>query len=144
METTTLLATRPRLRLVPLHVEDGLRSDIVGAKAAALALADRHGLPAVDGFVIPVASCEQIAAGIDPAMHDVLHNAWLEASERGSLTLIVRSSSPVEDGTSSSMAGMFLSVPTWTRSPSSSPPSRTSSPRPLHGTLRWPCSCSAS
>jgi len=107
----TLFATLAPLRLVPLHTDGALDAAVVGAKAAAIARADRRGLPAVDGFVIPVESCERIAAGIDSAMQDRLFSAWAEATEDGVRTLIVRSSSPVEDGESSSMAGMFLSVP---------------------------------
>jgi len=76
----------------------------VGAKAANLARAGRARLPVLPGFVL--------TTGADPADPDVagaLRTAWgrLGGADRA---LVVRSSSPLEDAASSSMAGRFRSV----------------------------------
>lgn len=81
---------------------------VTGAKAAALAVAARHGLPVLPGFVVTTTLVEDLAAG-EPIPDQVL-DAWRELSRAGSLPLVVRSSSTVEDLGESSMAGRFESV----------------------------------
>ncbi len=77
----------------------------LGAKAAALARAHGAGLPVLDGFVIPVGHPDPTSADDDD-----VRAAWAELSDAGTRALAVRSSSPVEDGDTSSMAGVFDSV----------------------------------
>jgi len=72
-----------------------------GAKAANLATAALHDLPVLPGFVIPVRPGD--------GAHD-LRAAWERLSAGGRRTLVVRSSSTLEDGAVSSMAGRFVSV----------------------------------
>ncbi|MFC9971676.1 PEP/pyruvate-binding domain-containing protein [Spirillospora sp. NPDC127200] len=81
--------------------------DRTGAKAANLALAARHGLPTLPGFVIPV----QCTAG-EQRHRDTgeLRAAWARLSRDGERPLVVRSSATDEDGAASSMAGRFVSV----------------------------------
>ncbi len=86
-------------------------SDLAGAKASALARARAAALPALPGFVI---TTDGVRAIVDrdksgEAMFAV-HDAWRQLSDNGERSLVVRSSSPSEDGASQSMAGMFTSV----------------------------------
>ncbi|MGH9164385.1 MAG: PEP/pyruvate-binding domain-containing protein, partial [Acidimicrobiales bacterium] len=75
---------------------------LVGAKAAALARSAQCGLPVLPGFVVTTgADWTTAVAEIEPAWRA------LGGHERA---LVVRSSSTVEDGGTSSMAGMFTSV----------------------------------
>jgi rifampicin phosphotransferase len=75
-------------------------ADLVGRKAAALAHARAAGLPALPGLVV--------------RHGQVTPSAWAavesSATRLGDGPLIVRSSSPYEDGEDSSQAGRFLSV----------------------------------
>ncbi len=76
-----------------------------GAKGAALAVAWAAGLPVLPGFVV--------STGFDfndPGHLADLREAWCSLSHAGEVSLVVRSSSTVEDGSSTSMAGMFTSV----------------------------------
>lgn len=87
---------------------------VSGAKAAALAAARRAGLPVLDGFVIPVGIATEVAAAARGApLRDTiagpLRAAWAELVPPGG-PVAVRSSSPHEDGSTSSMAGQFHSV----------------------------------
>ena len=85
--------------------------DVAGAKAASLARARSSGLPALPGFVITVEGArvldDRSARGADGF---AVHDAWRQLSEDGQISLVVRSSSPQEDGASQSMAGMFTSI----------------------------------
>lgn len=92
---------------------------ISGAKAAALARATAAGLPVLPGFVITTTAAAAVLDGeippaleaeIDRARVDLAHGRHLLDGD-GELPLIVRSSSTVEDGATSSMAGLFTSVP---------------------------------
>jgi pyruvate,water dikinase len=93
---------------------------LAGSKAAALATARAPGLPVVDGFVIPVDVAAQVAGAADgealpEAVEPALRSAWCDLTE-GGRSLVARSSSPHEDGSTSSMAGQFesvLDVRTW-------------------------------
>ncbi|MDP9388802.1 MAG: pyruvate, phosphate dikinase, partial [Actinomycetota bacterium] len=90
--------------------------ELTGRKAATLALACRHGFPVLPGFVVTTEGCALLAAGADGApdgpAHALgeLHRAWSALSDSGRHALVVRSSSPGEDGATSSMAGRFTSV----------------------------------
>ncbi|WP_278045377.1 PEP/pyruvate-binding domain-containing protein, partial [Actinomadura fibrosa] len=92
-----------------INLDDPLATapDRAGAKAANLARAASHGLPVLPGFVIPV----QCAAARERyANTGELRSAWARLSRDGRRPLVVRSSSTIEDGAVSSMAGRFLSV----------------------------------
>ena len=85
----------------------------VGAKAAALARAARAGLPVLPGFVITTESAVLLGGAPGGSRLEVevaLRDAWRRLSEGGSRSLVVRSSSTVEDDRASSMAGVFTSV----------------------------------
>lgn len=83
---------------------------LVGAKAAALARATAAGLPVLPGFVVTTAATD--GWGTEPAggEPEELRPAWRDLSGDGTFSLVVRSSSTIEDGESTSMAGMFTSV----------------------------------
>jgi pyruvate,water dikinase len=95
---------------IDLRDGDALDAARVGAKAAQLARASRAGLPIVPGVVLPCTTIDCLRRrAIDPPALDALVEAlWHEWGREGSL--IVRSSSTVEDTSSSSMAGVFTSV----------------------------------
>ncbi|HEX2275329.1 MAG TPA: PEP/pyruvate-binding domain-containing protein [Acidimicrobiales bacterium] len=85
---------------------------VVGAKAAALARAVGAGLPVLPGFVITTGAAASLLARPNGAQLSVevsLRDAWRQLSARGSRSVVVRSSSTVEDDQSSSMAGVFTS-----------------------------------
>ncbi|MCZ2857294.1 PEP/pyruvate-binding domain-containing protein [Blastococcus sp. VKM Ac-2987] len=91
-------------------LDDGAATDdrLTGAKASALARASAQGLPIVPGFVITTTAVERLADGA-PLPDEVLA-AWGELTGDGRRSLVVRSSSTVEDLGDSSMAGRFESV----------------------------------
>jgi len=109
-------------RLV-LSLDDPEAGDplVSGRKAANLAIARRLGFAVVPGFVVTTAAARAIGedgVGACPPqlVSASLEQAWAELSAEGQHTLVVRSSSPGEDGGSSSMAGQFtsvLAVRTW-------------------------------
>ncbi|MGI8758996.1 MAG: PEP/pyruvate-binding domain-containing protein [Acidimicrobiales bacterium] len=78
-----------------------------GSKAAALATAAGRGLPVLSGFVITTAAT---APGQAVALGPEVQEAWRELSGDGRSSLVVRSSSTVEDLAGSSMAGRYESV----------------------------------
>src|SRR5687768_16444708 len=78
---------------------------LTGAKAAALAKATVAGLPVLPGMVLTTA-----ATGSRSLPMDDLRHAWAHISREGARSLVVRSSSTAEDGSTSSMAGQFTSV----------------------------------
>ena len=86
---------------------------IVGGKAAHLARAAALGFPVLPGFTITTAACraiEQHTASTGDLIAPIIQ-AWTQLSSGGALSTIIRSSSPLEDGERSSMAGMFTSIP---------------------------------
>ncbi|HEX2041043.1 MAG TPA: PEP/pyruvate-binding domain-containing protein [Acidimicrobiales bacterium] len=86
---------------------------LVGAKAAALARAARAGLPVLPGFVVTTDGAALLDGAPDGSRLEVevsLRDAWRRLSDAGARSLVVRSSSTVEDAGASSMAGMFTSV----------------------------------
>lgn len=84
----------------------GIDPALIGAKAANLALARGHGLPVVDGFVVPV----PLVDAHPDSPTDEVRAAWAALSAEGTLALVVRSSAPGEDLAATSMAGIFESV----------------------------------
>ncbi len=88
---------------------------LCGRKAANLATARRLGFAVVPGFVVTTAAAnaiseEGVGACLPPLVSASLKQAWTELSAGGQRTVVVRSSSPGEDGGTSSMAGQFTSV----------------------------------
>ena len=92
--------------VVWLHEERASDPVVVGSKAANLAVARHAGLSVIDGFAVTVAE----AAAHPRQPSDDVRAAWRELSDDGRLSLVVRSSSPVEDLAGTSMAGVFDSV----------------------------------
>ena len=85
--------------------------DVAGAKASALAKARAAKLPALPGFVITTDGVRGIRErDQSSAAVFAVHVAWRHLSDNGARSLVVRSSSPSEDGAAQSMAGMFTSV----------------------------------
>lgn len=105
---------QPRAGLVvPLADEAARDPHIVGAKAAALAAAASKQLPVLPGYVIHTSDTRRIAEResiIPDDLAQALRFVWNELSMGGARPLVVRSSSTAEDGSDSSMAGMFTSV----------------------------------
>ena len=85
--------------------------EVAGAKASALSRARVAKLPALPGFVVTTEGVRALVArDKSGAAMFAVHEKWRELSENGERSLVVRSSSPNEDGASQSMAGMFTSV----------------------------------
>lgn len=88
---------------------------LAGRKAATLAVAAGDGFPVLPGFVLTTAGCAAIAvaggaAALPAPIRTSLETAWTALSGAGQRAVVVRSSSPGEDGATSSMAGQFTSV----------------------------------
>jgi pyruvate,water dikinase len=84
-----------------------------GSKAANLAVAHTAGIDVLPGFVLTTDAHRQfVRAGrtIPAELADEVHRPWSALSNAGELSLVVRSSSTVEDVAASSMAGRFRSV----------------------------------
>lgn len=91
--------------VVTLDSAPALDPAVAGAKAAALARARRSGLPVLPGWVATTR-----ASPTSSPVDAELRAAWSAATDAGRRPVVVRSSSTVEDGNTSSMAGMFTSV----------------------------------
>ncbi|HET6954856.1 MAG TPA: PEP/pyruvate-binding domain-containing protein [Acidimicrobiales bacterium] len=101
--------TRPAL--LDLADDGATDGGLVGAKAANLAVARRAGLPVLPGTVLTTAWDHR--GWSHPARRDrtgPARDALAAASDGGTRTVVVRSSSTNEDGAGSSMAGVFTSV----------------------------------
>jgi pyruvate,water dikinase len=85
-------------------------AEAAGAKASALARAHTAGLPVLPGYVISPDAAEAVAQRRPGLAMASARLAWEALSDSGSRSVVVRSSSTVEDGESSSMAGRFTSV----------------------------------
>ena len=97
--------------LVPTAValDDTVAGDekVVGAKAANLARCAAASLPVVAGFVL---TTEGVRRGLaDNDVVGALIEMW-EAAGGDDVTFVVRSSSTIEDSSTSSMAGQFTTV----------------------------------
>jgi len=93
--------------VVPLSDERARAATLVGAKAANLAIALHHGLPVLGGAVISTEGVREWVKRGPSADH---HDMWASVSRGGTVPLVVRSSSTVEDAEESSKAGRFTSV----------------------------------
>ena len=97
--------------VVDLDSTAALDPELTGAKASSLSRALHAGLPVLPGRVVTTAAFVPAADSDTTFPVDTeLRAAWSAMSEGGSQALVVRSSSTVEDGLTSSMAGMFTSV----------------------------------
>jgi pyruvate,water dikinase len=101
----TITDLRPTI--VGLRNAPALDPSLAGAKAAALARAGAARLPVLPGFVV---TTEGFKGRGTQAFETELRLAWDSISELGAVPLVVRSSSMAEDGSESSMAGMFTSI----------------------------------
>jgi pyruvate,water dikinase len=84
---------------------------LTGGKAAALARARSAGLPTVGGFVLTTAATAAVDRGL--TLEDAvpgLEQRWRHLTGDGAESLVVRSSSTVEDQSTDSMAGQFETV----------------------------------
>jgi rifampicin phosphotransferase len=102
---TTLLPRTQDLAILPLGRP--LDPAGAGAKASALSAAAAAGFRTLPGFAITPTGAQAVADGDAPS---AVRRAWEQVSGGGRRSLVVRSSSTVEDGETSSMAGMFTSV----------------------------------
>jgi pyruvate,water dikinase len=106
-----VLIEESELQVVPsvVSLDDRRATDasLTGAKAAALATATAQGLPALPGFVLTTTAT---APGRVDTLGPDVQAAWRELSGDGQRSLVVRSSSTVEDLAGSSMAGRYESV----------------------------------
>ncbi|MGQ0804544.1 MAG: PEP/pyruvate-binding domain-containing protein [Actinomycetota bacterium] len=84
---------------------------LTGGKAAALARAGAADLPVLAGFVLTTeaTAAARFPSEIPAALESELREAWCDLTDGGSHAVVVRSSSVIEDGSASSMAGMFTS-----------------------------------
>ena len=98
--------------VVGLHETEALDVALTGAKAANLARSARAGLRVIDGFVITTPTCSTLetSAGLAQTTLEAVRAAWDDLSHSGGDALVVRSSSALEDGSSTSMAGRFTSI----------------------------------
>ena len=103
------ISDNPALALTDERARDGA---LVGAKAAALATATQLGLPVLPGFGLLTSAVSDLLdnGGFNSQERVALRRAWDQVSQFGSRAVVVRSSSVAEDGTDSSMAGLFLSL----------------------------------
>jgi rifampicin phosphotransferase len=104
---------KPARRVLALSDPAAADSALTGAKASALARAQKLGLPVVDGFVLTTETTSElplVAARLAARRDGDLRRSWERLSAAGRIPLAVRSSSVAEDGEVSSMAGMFTSV----------------------------------
>lgn len=108
VKTPPAAATPALWPVLDLDHAAAVQTDLVGAKAANLARTRQKGLPVLPGFALTTASSAALlrTGELDPQVRD----AWSALSDDGARALVVRSSSTIEDGTVSSMAGLFTSV----------------------------------
>jgi rifampicin phosphotransferase len=110
---TRLATSAPGRFVVGLDEPAARRPEDSGSKAASLAIARGAGIAVLPGFVVTTAGHgEFLRAGhrIPAALEQQLSDAWASLSQDGTVALVVRSSSTVEDIAASSMAGRFRSV----------------------------------
>lgn len=110
---TSAVTSAPGRFVVGLDDPVARRPDESGSKAASLAIARGAGVAVLPGFVVTTAGhAEFLHAGhrVPVALERQLRDAWASLSQDGTIALVVRSSSTVEDIAASSMAGRFRSV----------------------------------
>jgi pyruvate,water dikinase len=95
--------------VVALTDEAALDPSLTGGKASALARGQAAGLASLPGVVLTTAFSDAVDAGADVVRHAAVRDAFVRAGG-DSTALVARSSSVVEDMTTSSMAGQFESV----------------------------------
>ena len=105
----------PAPAVVALNDPRATDPELAGRKAAVLASAAQAGFPVLAGFVVTTAGSAALAAAggassAPASRRAAVDDAWATLSDSGRRTLVVRSSSPGEDGATSSMAGQFTSV----------------------------------
>ncbi|MGH8983171.1 MAG: PEP/pyruvate-binding domain-containing protein [Acidimicrobiia bacterium] len=111
-KTNARSSAGPRgLWVLPLDDERATDPAHAGGKAAALARATTAGLPVLPGFAVTTAATTvaRFPTHLPASLETELRAAWSAVTDGGSRSVIVRSSSVIEDGASSSMAGMFES-----------------------------------
>lgn len=101
------VATPPLV--LPLDGPEAVDAALTGAKASKLAIGAAAGLPTLPGFVLTTAATAGGTETLGPAL-EAARERWHRLSGEGERPLVVRSSSTVEDATSSSMAGRFTSI----------------------------------
>ena len=96
---------------VDLHDDAACDPALVGSKAAQLARAGRAGLPVVPGMIITTPAIARLQAGLFDldALDALLGDIW-RSFGGPHRSVIVRSSSVIEDTADSSMAGRFTTV----------------------------------
>ena len=102
------LADDIRPLIVALDDERARDARLAGAKAANLARAATRALPVLPGFAITTEATRE--GELDDRAAQSLREAWDRLSEGGAVSLVVRSSSTIEDTSTSSMAGQFTSL----------------------------------
>ncbi|HEX6577759.1 MAG TPA: PEP/pyruvate-binding domain-containing protein [Jiangellaceae bacterium] len=110
---TSLVTSAAERFVVGLDDPVARRPEQSGAKAASLAITRGAGIAVLPGFVVTTAGhAEFIRAGhrLPAALERQLRDRWASLSQDGSVALVVRSSSTVEDIAASSMAGRFRTV----------------------------------
>jgi rifampicin phosphotransferase len=108
-ETAPRTAEAERPFIVELEDEAALEPALTGGKAAALARARSARLATLPGVVLTTAFCDAIDEGADVARHPAAREAF-ERAGGDHTSLVARSSSVVEDTSTSSMAGQFESI----------------------------------
>jgi phosphohistidine swiveling domain-containing protein len=95
--------------IVELGDEAAGEPALTGGKAAALARGAGAGLATLPGVVLTTAFCDAIDGGAEVAEHPATREAF-ERAGGDQRSLVARSSSVVEDTSTSSMAGQFESI----------------------------------
>jgi rifampicin phosphotransferase len=109
LRTVSRVAETERPWIVDLSDVAAVDPTLTGGKAAALARGTAAGLACLPGVVLTTAFSEAIDAGAAVALQAAVREAF-ERSGGDHKALVARSSSVVEDMTTSSMAGQFESV----------------------------------
>src|SRR5918995_730787 len=102
------LETQPPL-IVELGDAAAVEPSLTGGKAAALAQGAAAGLATLPGVVLTTAFSDAVDAGAPVARHPAVREAF-ERAGGDHQSLVARSSSVVEDTSTSSMAGQFESI----------------------------------
>jgi pyruvate,water dikinase len=95
--------------VLDLRDEAALDPALSGGKAAALAKAGRGGLNPLPGIVLTTSFSDAVDAGATVVDHPAVREVFEQAGG-GTKTLIARSSSVIEDTSTSSMAGQFATI----------------------------------